>query len=62
MRVQAIQDENGLWGVGGETFIVYESQFSRITAEAIADMENSENPPKDWKETKERLKIMGLPF
>ena len=35
--------------IGG---LIYESDLSRITAEAIVEMLNSDNPPKDWEETR----------
>lgn len=51
-----------LWGVEDDEAILYEAGFSRPTAEAIADRENSDYPPADWKETRDRLEVMGLPF
>jgi hypothetical protein len=42
--------------------ILYESMFCRLTAEAISWMYNTQQPPKDWEETKERLDMMGLPY
>lgn len=63
IKQKAFQGENGMWGVCDESErgLLYESDMSRATAEAIADMENSENPPKDWEETKQRLEAAGLP-
>lgn len=60
--VRAIQAEDGTWYVGGDVSVLYEPPFARITAEAIADMENSAQPPKDWFETRDKLEAMGLPF
>ncbi len=59
---EAIRGDNGMWGVDEDGGVLYEPSFSRATAEAIADMENSDNPPEDWKETANRLAVMGLPF
>ena len=59
---QAFRSEEGLWGVGGDNWLIYEPEFCRITAEAIADMYNAENPPEDWHETARRLTLAGLPF
>ena len=60
---RAYQGPEGMWGVHGDGGgILYEPEFCRETAEAIADMENSERPPKDWEETKDRLVRAGLPF
>lgn len=59
---KAFQGDDGTWGVeeGGAT--LYEPMFSRATAEAIAEMEDAENPPKDWGGTRDRLDKMGLPY
>jgi hypothetical protein len=59
--VAAEQGHDGTWGVGTGSAWLYEPQFTRITAEAIADMENSESPPADWTETNQRLVWLGLP-
>lgn len=63
-KYEAFQGDNGMWGVGGADGhgVLYEADFARITAEAIADMENSDKPPKDWEEAKQRLKAAGLPY
>ncbi len=57
---QEFQGNNGLWGVQEEGHVVYDATFERKTAYVIADMYNSENPPADWHETSERLKLIGL--
>ncbi len=56
----AILGDNGMWGVEENDVVLYEPSFARQTAEAIADMENSERPPKDWMETADKLTAMGL--
>lgn len=59
----AFQGDEGLWGVHDQHgAVLYDPTFARATAEAVADMENSEKPPVDWEETAERLKQAGLPF
>ncbi len=58
---KAFQGDDGTWGVEDNGATLYDPSFSRPTAEAIADMENSENPPKDWEETADKLTAMGLP-
>lgn len=62
MTYKAFQGDNGEWGVEDRDSVLYEPMFARITAEAMADMCNSKNPPKDWYETQERLDRMGLPY
>lgn len=59
---QAYIGTNGLWGVCQGNGVEYEAEFCRLTAETIADMYNSDNPPADWYETSDRLTVAGLPF
>jgi hypothetical protein len=60
MTFRAIQGDDGTWGVEGDEGVLYDPQFSKVAAEAIVDMENSENPPTDWEETSRRLDRMGV--
>lgn len=57
-------DDNGLWGLQGEggTGILYEPSFTKETAEAVLEMEHSDDPPEDWFETAIRLTLLGLPY
>lgn len=50
----------GAWGVEDHGGIIYEPDFSKAVAEAIADMLNSEFPPSNWFETEARLIRRGL--
>lgn len=62
-QYHAFQGEDGMWGLADENdAVLYDPQFAKITADAMADLENAENPPKDWEETRDRLMEMGLPF
>jgi hypothetical protein len=60
--LEAFQGDDGLWGVCEGQAVQYEPEFASMTAEALADMGNSTNPPKDWEAAAERLKLAGLPF
>ena len=59
-RHEAFMGDDGAWGVECQGAVLYEADFTRAQAEALADMENSDNPPKDWEEAERRLKRMGL--
>ncbi|MFA6690112.1 MAG: hypothetical protein WCS18_11605 [Sphaerochaetaceae bacterium] len=52
--------DDGTWGVAQNGVVLYDCMFSRAVAEALADMENSEKPPADWLEAKDRLESIGL--
>lgn len=49
---------NGRWGIGGGG-VLYEAGFCKRTAQRIADLENSEKPPKDWEHTGDILEKEG---
>lgn len=54
--------KSGKWGVEDRGSVLYEPEFCKRTAKAIADMENSNDVPIDWEETAARLVKMGLPL
>ena len=60
-KVVAFVGDNGMWGICDSTGrgLVYESEFSKEAAEAVADMINSDNPPSDWEEMEARLMASG---
>lgn len=53
-KASVFDGDNGLCGVerGG---VLYEADFPYDVADAIAAMENSDDPPADWYETELRL-------
>jgi len=61
MAYKIFQSEDGMWGVQ-DGAVLYDPSFSKITAQAIADLSNAQFPPKNWEETTERLDAMGLPY
>ena len=58
--ITTFRGRNGRFGLEEDGAIQYEAQFTEQVADAIAEMENSDKPPRDWYETKERLHAMGL--
>jgi hypothetical protein len=63
----SIFKEKGKWGVGHRYVskgkkcwsLLYEPDFVKATAQRIAELENSENPPEDWEATREILEREG---
>ena len=57
----ACKGDNGMWGVcEGESGLVYGAIFGKRAAERIAELENSPNPPPDWRATERILIGEGL--
>lgn len=48
----------GVEEIGGG--VIYEADFSKRAAVRIAQLENRENPPKDWLETRAILRREGF--
>jgi uncharacterized protein YifE (UPF0438 family) len=47
-------------GVSRGNAVIYEAQFSRRTAQALADLENGPRPPRTWKVAERRLLAAGF--
>jgi hypothetical protein len=58
-KLKPFRGSNGRWGVDG-CGLLYHSGFSKRTAQRIADLENSDEPPKDWEHTKTILDKEGF--
>jgi hypothetical protein len=53
-------DEPGYGVRGSATGVLYEANMRKDTAERIAQLENSANPPKDWEATTVILEAEGF--
>lgn len=61
MKAKIFQSEDGrFWGVYLGAGSKYHPIMTKKAAEAIVEMENGENPPMNWKETKDRLSAIGI--
>ena len=58
--ITTFRGRNGLYGLEDSGGVLYEATFTKPVADAVAEMENSDDVPRDWYETKERLIAMGL--
>ena len=62
-KYSAFVGDDGFWGIEDQDeAILYEATFCRVTAESLADLYNSERPPRNWFEAEKLLKAMGLPI
>lgn len=49
-------EDGAQWGVGTKHAVLYDPMFSEPVAKRLAELENSNKPPKDW-EAAERILI-----
>jgi hypothetical protein len=54
-KAKIFRGDQGSYGIVRENTVVYEPCFSKKEAKAVCKLENSENPPKTWAETKKIL-------
>ena len=60
-RTKVIQSDDGkAWGVEQNGAVLYDPNMTKQVAKAIVVMERSPHPPKDWRETLERLHSQGI--